>query len=287
MPNIENLIQVYLKRPDLQALYNADGSAKNPKDPKVAGIPTLRDWAVKFGAKEDATLADFAPGAPGTTTTTTGNTAPFDPASYGISQELWGTLSSADKAFVESAAGLLKGQFDAGQTNVSINQDLLNKALTSAQTDPDIIAKYGDSAKTAANDIQFNLGQINANYATQQTQQQLEMAQAKKNLQDQIASGGQAYSGFRKQAENILGAQQANIIQSTKSQLQQNLQTLGSQYEKQFGTGALAGLPPLTVGGETYNPIGNTAAPVVGTEGINKQQDIQNRQAQIYNQERL
>lgn len=283
--NVENLIQVYLKRPDLQAVYNPDGSAKNPKDPKVAGIPTLTDWAIKFGAKEDPTLAEFAATAPGTTTTNSVTTStPFDPTSYGISPDLWKTLSPADKAFAESTATLLKNQFDAGQTNVSINQDLLNKALQSAQTDPNIIAKYGDAAKTAASDIAFNLGQINANYATAQSQQQLELAKQRKDLEGQLAQAGQAYSGFRRQAEDILGSQQANIIQSTKSQLQQQVQDLGRQYETTFGSAALGQLPtPITAGGETYNPLTG----IMGSAPAAKQQEIQNKQSQIFNQERL
>lgn len=52
----ESLIQVYLKRPDLQELYNADGSAKNPNDPRIAGIPTLMDWVKRFGVKEEQML---------------------------------------------------------------------------------------------------------------------------------------------------------------------------------------------------------------------------------------
>jgi len=52
----ESLIQVWLKRPDLQELYNPDGSAKNLNDPRIAGIPTLMDWAKRFGVNEEQTL---------------------------------------------------------------------------------------------------------------------------------------------------------------------------------------------------------------------------------------
>jgi len=275
--NAENLIQVYLKRPDLQALYKPSGEAVNPKDPKVAGIPTLLDWAKQFGSKEEASLKEFAPAAPVTT-------PEFDPVANGIPLDVWNSLTPGDKAFAESTAGLLRKQYDQGQTNVSINQDLLNKALQAAQTDPNIISKYGDAAKAAASDVQFNLGQINANYATQQNQQQLEMAKQKKDLEDQLADAGQAYSGFRKQAENMLGSQQANIIQSTRSQLQQNLQNLGRNYEQTYGSDALYGLGiPFTAGGIGYQPLQG----IKGSAPIAKQQEIESRQAQIFNNEAL
>lgn len=246
----------------------------NGIDPKAMDLPV--DPTV-FNASPNQPVMGTPYVAPGTTVDN------FDPTQYGITPAMWTTLTPADKAFVESIAGTLKSQYDAGQTNVSINQDLLNKALTAAQNDPNIIAKYGDAAKAAASDINFNLGQINANYATAQTQQQLEMAQQRKDLEEQIAAGGQAYSGFRKQAENILGSEQANIIQSSKSALQQKLQDLGRGYESTFGSTELAKLPSLNVGAETYNPLGN----ITGTAPLAQKADILNRQNQIFNQEYL
>jgi hypothetical protein len=207
----------------------------------------------------------------------------FDPTKFGIDPAVWKTLTPADQAFAESTAKLVQDQYNAGQANVSINQDLLNKALQSAQNDPNITAKYGDSAKLGAQDLAFSLGQLTNNFATGQQQQQLELAKQKKDLEDQLASQGLAYSGFRKQAENLLGAQQSNIIQSTRSQLQSNLQNLGRTYERQFGSAALAALPPLSVGGETYTPAGAIA----GTNTQSKQADIESKQAQIFNQEKL
>ncbi len=52
-PSFQQVLgQVYSTRPDLQAVYNPDGSAKNINDPRVAGIPTLEDWGRKFGVNE-------------------------------------------------------------------------------------------------------------------------------------------------------------------------------------------------------------------------------------------
>lgn len=52
----EALLQEYKNRPDLQALYNPDGSAKNPNDPRIGGIPTLQEWAMKYGVNESQLL---------------------------------------------------------------------------------------------------------------------------------------------------------------------------------------------------------------------------------------
>ena len=56
----QNLSRVYRGRSDLQGLYNPDGTAKNPNDPRVRGIPTLADWANKYGRNEESLLKNFS-----------------------------------------------------------------------------------------------------------------------------------------------------------------------------------------------------------------------------------
>lgn len=56
-----SLSLIYSQRGDLQELYNPDGTAKDPNDPRVAGIPTLLDWARQYGYKEDPRLAGYSP----------------------------------------------------------------------------------------------------------------------------------------------------------------------------------------------------------------------------------
>lgn len=53
------LAQTYNKRGDLQQLFNPDGSVKNPTDPRVKGISSLKDWATQYGYKEEPNLAGF------------------------------------------------------------------------------------------------------------------------------------------------------------------------------------------------------------------------------------
>lgn len=181
-------------------------------------------------------------------------------------------LSPADQAFSEALYKVTQGQIDAGGVG-TIDSGSYNKALQIASEDPAIKATYGDAAKIAAQDLAFSIGQITNNQATAQPALQVQLQQQQKALQDQIASTGQAYSGFRKQAEDQLKTQQADVIQSSRSQLQQQLQTLGRGYESQFGS---SGLPQISVGGpvtgtQTYQPVGN----VTGTQTYGQQQASQ------------
>lgn len=216
-------------------------------------------------------------GGPGSTT------KPFDPMAYGISPEIWNKLDPATRAFVESVTNVAQGQFDQGAVNVSINTDLLNKALVAAQNDPAIKAKYGDAAILAQNDLQRNLALINAEYAQQTgllaTQQELQ----RKALAEQEAAAGRAYSGFRNQAKQQLAAEQTGVIESSKRQIQNKVNEFGRSLEQQYGTAGLGQFGPINLAGMSYNPYGN----VQGSIQFQKQQDIENKQAQIFNQEKL
>ncbi|MEA3430185.1 MAG: hypothetical protein U9R08_02850 [Nanoarchaeota archaeon] len=46
------LAKIRGQRSDLAGLYNEQGQAINPNDPKVKGIPTLQDWWSQYGQKE-------------------------------------------------------------------------------------------------------------------------------------------------------------------------------------------------------------------------------------------
>lgn len=207
----------------------------------------------------------------------------FDPTKYGLDMATWNSMDNASKAFFEATASLLQSQYNQGQSNVSINQDLLNKALVAAQNDPNIQAKYGDALKLGQNSLTITLGQLNSDWNVAQTQQQQELQKQQKDLQEAQAAAGTAYSGYRTQAQNLLNAQQNSVIQSSRSQLQSNLNSLGQTFESQFGSAALASMPGLSVGGIAYNPVGG----ITGTNPISQQQDVLARQQQIFQNEKL
>ena len=192
-------------------------------------------------------------------------------------QALKSQLSPADQAFSESLYKVTQEQITAGGVG-TVDSDSYQKALQIASEDPSIKATYGDAAKTAAQDLAFSIGQITGNQETGQAALQATQLQQKQALEAQIATSGQAYSGFRKQAEDQLKTQQADVIQSTRSQLQQQIQQLGRGYESAYGSGfpGTPGSSSITAGGPvtgqvSYQPVGG----IVGTQTYNQQQASQ------------
>jgi len=86
--DMEYLSLAYSARPDLQALYNPDGTARDINDPRVAGIPTLVDWARVWGSQQDPKLASFA------TPPSTGSTGSQNSQSSGSTNQAQTTAAS-------------------------------------------------------------------------------------------------------------------------------------------------------------------------------------------------
>lgn len=204
---------------------------------------------------------------------------PFDPTKYGISAQQWATLDTGTKAFVESITKTLQGQYDAGLTSVSINADLLNKAMAAAKNDPDIQAKYGDAFKIAQADVQKNLGLINTQYATDQAQTAMKQENDRKALAEQYAAAGTAYSGFREQAKSQLAQEQSGVIESSKRALQSKLDQMGSGLESTFGSTALPSFGSISAGGLAYSPTTG----ITGSAPLAEKGDIYNKGVQEYN----
>lgn len=214
---------------------------------------------------------------------TTGTTPPTDSSTFGVPPEIWAKLSPGQQALLESMSSVAKDQWLAGQLDVSVNQDLLNKALTSAQSDPTIRAKYGDALKMDQENVSRSLDYIGRKYtlnkdltAEQQRQDRLKLAQTE-------AEAGRAYSGFREQAKQRLAQEQSGVIESSRRGLQQQLEKAGQGLEKTYGTTGLGQFGPITAGGETYNPMGN----ITGSIAAQKKSDIEAKQQQIYQSEKL
>ena len=201
----------------------------------------------------------------------------------GLTDEQWKALDPSAQAFVQSTYQLLQGQYDQGLANVSINSDLLNKALVSAQTDPNIIAKYGDSLKLNQKGLQDTLAFIDQDYAQSTGLRGMKQESERKALAEQQSEAGRAYSGFRQQAERQLETEQGAVIASSRRELQNKINQLGQGLEQTYGTSGLQQFSPIQAGGLAYNPVGG----ITGTEAGQKQADIETRQTQIFNRERL
>ena len=255
MIDSQALQQIYLSRPDLQAVYNSDGSAKNPSDPKVLGIPTLQDWANSYGIKENPQL---------------------DPSYINLSKyftpEQINGMPPDIKTGLAAFIDVQTKNFEAGKVNADINAKNWNDAMATAASDPAIVNKYGDALKTAITTtntaLQNTTEQFKQDTATTTRQQNLDTKQL--NANEDVA--GRAYSGFRAQAQAKLKLDQNDIIKSSLRTLQQNVQNEVKPFETTYGTPALNELTPPANAPASYNPIGGVA----GSEPLAKAADTRN-----------
>lgn len=243
-----------------QAVYDTAGNLISLDQYKTAtGQTATPDQDLDWGAvQQGAPAGGFS------------NNPTFDPNSIPGLSQIWGQLTPAQQAFVQSAHGVVQGQYNAGGA-ATVDQDTWNKALQIAATDPTIQSQYGDAAKEGAQQLAFDVSNVTGNYNAATAKNQADAQAAQTSLQSQIASANDAYSSYANQARQQLGAQQNQIIQSTRSQYASQLQNLGSQYEKQFGSSALSapGTPALTLGASGPNQL--SYQPVGGVIGSNTQ----------------
>ncbi len=211
-----------------------------------------------------------------------GKTTDYDP-SLGVPEELWNQLDDSSKAFVTGVKDVIQSQYDAGQTNVSINADLLNKAMTAAANDPDILSKYGDALKLNQSSLNRTLSDISSEYSQTEKERGIAQEEQRKALAESEASAGRAYSGFREQAKQRLATSQEGVIESSKRALQKELQNIGQTLEERYGTSGLYRFSPITAGGLSYTPVGG----IIGTEAAAKKADIEAKGLSEYEKVKL
>jgi hypothetical protein len=220
--------------------------------------------------------------------------APIDQATLdalhflGFTDDQINSMSAGDRANWAMTGTYLKKQYDLGVQQTEINAQTFNDAYQKAVNDPIIAAKYADLATTTSKDFANNLQVIATNSMLTGEQQAATMTQEQKDLQEQEAAAGRAYSGFRQQAQGKLDTSQQGIITSTRSKIEQALRESASGVEKLYGSG-YAGLSnattqyrnPLTgqVENISYQPYGG----LTGTVEQSKEADILARQNEIYN----
>ncbi len=156
-------------------------------------------------------------------------------------------------------------------------------ALALAAKDPNIVSKYADMAKLDKQAFTQTLQNYQTQFSTQAQQLKMQFENDRKNLAENQAAAGTAYSGFRGKAQADLAKTEAGIVTSTRSQQQQQLNNLTSSFESKYGTGATPTTPI------TYNdPLaGNTsisatpAGGITGSVAPQKAADINNQA--VYN----
>jgi len=180
----------------------------------------------------------------------------------------------------------------------------LDEALKAAQNDPNIIAKYSDMLKLDQQGFQQQLQQLQQSTQTQEQQQQTQFENDRKQLAEQKAAAGQAYSGFRGEAQKQLGESQSGIVQSSRSALQKSLNDMTSAFEQKYGSGSaqsatsnftdpytssnvgLSGLGQTPQNG-TSTLAGQLAGGITGQAPVAQKQDVLNKGSQLYQEGQL
>lgn len=203
-------------------------------------------------------------------------------SNMGLSAATIAQLTPAQQVTMATVGGIISSQYTQNNPVPStFTAADLDALMTQAQNDPTISQYYGGQLKIAQTEFMNAFNLLSASTNTQMAETQRQQAVAMKNLQNQEATAGMAYSGFRKQATEQLSQSQESVIESSKQQLQSQLNDLGSSFEKQFGSSAI---PPMgSIQGESYQPIGG----VTGTEASAEEQDVTNKYNELVNKAAL
>ena len=199
----------------------------------------------------------------------------------GLSDDIINALPEGSQGFFASLGEAVTAQYNQGKTvNPEFTDADIERVMGEAANNPAINAWYQEQARVGTADFKTAVESLKGDYEANKIFTERQQATEAKNLTEQQAAAGKAYSGFRKQAEEKLKADQSSVIQSSQRQLKQNIQSLGSGYEKTFGTTALtsAGIP--TIDGQTVTPTGGVA----GTQEQSKAADVASRRQDVMGQ---
>lgn len=165
-------------------------------------------------------------------TNTSGTGLSYDP-NYGVTTDQWNQMNDVQRATIAAA-------YTAKQSAYNTNGQQLTfaDALTQAAQDPNIIAQYADAAKLDKQTFAQNLQQLQQSTNTTATTQQMQFENDRKALAEQQAQKGAAYSGFRNKAQEQLGTTEGGIVQSSRADLQQKLNSATQAFESKYGTAA-------------------------------------------------
>lgn len=192
----------------------------------------------------------------------------------------------------------LKKQADLGVATQAANAQAITDAFEKASNDPLIAQKYKELSEFDHQTFQQALNNYQANANTEATNNQMQFENDRKQLAEAAAAKGQAYSGFRNQAQEQLGKTEGGIVESSRRTLQNNLNNLTSSFEQKYGTAATTPATStfndpfassnISLSGQ-YNPAtnantnltGTTIGGVTGTVAGQKASDITSRQNEI------
>jgi hypothetical protein len=193
------LADIYAQRPDLQELYGTDGRALNPNDPRVAGIPSILDWAEQFGSKEYNTLQGFNAAQYG---------QPQQPTEYSTGDPNLDALLGQFDQLLQNQAAQGK-QFDP---NIELTPDVVKKFLD--QATKEVSPYYQNQIKVIRKDLDNNLGELMKAYQLSKQQAESDFKANLSAKREQLAGDGLAYSGVRGQQEQKLREDTSRSLES-------------------------------------------------------------------------
>lgn len=184
----------------------------------------------------------------------------------------------------------------AGSQNAGLT---LAEALEAAKKDPNIIAKYSDALKLDTQSFAQQLEQLQMATSDEMRKYQTQFENDRRQLAENSAAAGQAYSGLRNRAQQQLGEAETGIVSSSRNALKKSLQDLTTAFETKYGTGSAKvataqfkdPLTSSTIGlsGLNVSPAGNTstlsgqlAGGITGTQPIAKNQEILTKATSLY-----
>lgn len=224
----------------------------------------------------------------GSTTSATSSAVTYDPTltKYGITQDVWNQMSPTQQAVVSAATGAAQSLANSNASDVT-----LSKALDAAKNDPNIIAKYADALKLDTQSFSQQLDQLQQATSTDAQKYQTQFENDRRQLAENSAAAGQAYSGLRNRAQEQLGESESGIVSSSRNALKKSVQDLTTAFESKYGSDATTAakaqfqdpfsssnvsLSGLSTNGSTDATTlsGNKAGGITGTQPIAKQNDI-------------
>ena len=211
-------------------------------------------------------------------TSTTVSPVSYNPSwsTYGITSQTWSSLNATQQAVVAAAMNSANSQYSTTGNTIT-----LADALKAAAQDTTIVNQYADATNLTTADFQNTLANISQQAQATAQGQQAQFYNEQKALKDQFASAGQAYSGMRNLAQSQLDTQESGIIQSTRSQIANQLRQAQEAVAQTQGSNFLSTLPNATAGyvnpltGATENIVApNMPNNIVGSDVTSKQQAI-------------
>lgn len=246
-----DLMTIRSQRSDLQSLYDDNGNAINPDDPRVAGIPTLQDWWSQYGRFEYpgtsidglGSAADIMPG--GTVSSMNFDDLPSELRD----SEFFKALPDDQKQIVASTylANMALNDADKAMWVDAIEQakDLVEpfyaQQLVLAQDE--ILNGFSDMEQAyqmKSDLIEKNITRIEEDLATGQDRlsidQQAELTRLKEQyqnqfiqLQDKIGNSGMAFGSRASDLLSLAAKEQRDVNMSSTRNFARRMEDLNTQ----------------------------------------------------------